>query len=106
MQNRTIRSAVYLSATEEKERERQVCVNNYAFIAIGGVSSGAAHSSRAEVRRHGAFVPEARINVFSRGQVGTQERRSGRSRRFLSLTRAQAFPRETRDFMNETTTRA
>lgn len=50
---------------ERKTGESQLCVNGHAFIATGGVTSGAAHPSRAEVGAERSF--RRRVLTSSRG---------------------------------------
>lgn len=95
----------FIERGREKEKERETgerCINGSAFIAYRRCILRRCASEPTGSRR-GAFVPKARINVFSRGYV-CKKKRAKPSVPVVNA-RAQAFPRETRDFMNETTTR-
>ena len=102
----------FCSGKREREREReiQLGVNGHAFIATDGASSDAAYPSRAEVGAERCSFQRRVLTSSRGGQVETYVRKKKRARSVASSVpvvnaRAQAFPRETRDFMNETTTR-
>lgn len=90
----------FIERDKEREREREGALTLRFYCYRRRILRRCASESTGS--RRGAFVPKARINV-SRETI-CKKKRAKPSVPVVNA-RAQAFPRETRDFMNETTTR-